>query len=117
MEKVHYCHLWNIPKVTPESAHEYEEDADFSSEAYQEERSNDINVTFDESNVEAPLNREDVGMTEIDSLVVELPINLADDQIQHESDTNEDNYEESDSADNVEPNDIVKDMMMRVIDL
>ncbi|EXC27069.1 hypothetical protein L484_004140 [Morus notabilis] len=83
----------------PESAHENKEDADFSSEAYQEERSNEINVTFDESNIEAPLNHEDVGMTEIDSLVVELPIDLDDDQIQYELDTNEDSYEESDLAD------------------
>ncbi|EXB36943.1 hypothetical protein L484_018317 [Morus notabilis] len=100
----------DIPKVTPENAHESKEDADFSSEAYQEERSNEINVTFDESNIEAPLNCEDVRMTEIDSLVVELPIDLDNDQIQHELDTNEDSYQELDSANSVESNDIVKDI-------
>ena len=116
VQKVHHRHLWDIPKEMLENAKEFEDDVNFSSEAYQEERSDDINVTFDEAiNVDITLNREDEGLIEIDA----VPLDDFDDQIQHALDADLDSDEEFGTDDSAETNDITAthDLVEEIDDL
>ena len=56
VEKVYHRHLWDVPEVPSEPIDECD---DFSNEAYQEERSNDVNVTFGDTSIESTLTRTD----------------------------------------------------------
>lgn len=83
VQKVSHRHIWeSVPKTTNE---EQQED-DFDDEAYQEELSNEIDISFDATNiVEAPLNRMDTGPLEIDGFTIDIHIN-PNDEIDEEID-------------------------------
>ena len=100
IEKVHHHHLWDILEVPSKHIDECEEDVRFFNDAYQKERSNDINITFGDTDIETPL--EDVEMIQIDSLHTEFEIN-PNDEIKYEYDTED--TEESDLNDSVDTKD------------
>ena len=96
VQKVSHRHIWeSVPRTTNE---EQQED-DFDDEAYQEELSNEIDISFDATNiVEAPLNRMDTGPLEIDGFTIDIEIN-PNDEIDEEIDGD---TEATDSPTNIE---------------
>ncbi|XP_062085593.1 uncharacterized protein LOC133791692 [Humulus lupulus] len=92
-DKVNHRHLWDIPEIILESVGAQDENSNTCTEAYQEERSNDIEITFDDTNVEIPLHHENAEMIEINSSHINLEINNSDQIL------NEANVMESDDDD------------------
>ncbi|XP_062076859.1 uncharacterized protein LOC133781794 [Humulus lupulus] len=93
VDKVNHRHLWDIPEIILESVGAQDENSNTCTEAYQEERSNDIEITFDDTNVEIPLHHENAEMIEINSSHINLEINNSDQIL------NEANVMESDDDD------------------
>ncbi|XP_060974565.1 uncharacterized protein LOC133039673 [Cannabis sativa] len=96
VDKVNQRHLWDVPEVILESVDAEEDGSNSYTEAYQEERSNDIDITFDESNVEIPLNHPNAELIEINSSYINFEI-INCDQILNESNVRESDDDISDS--------------------
>lgn len=110
VQRVNHHHIWeNVPK-SPEV-----DDAiqikDVKNDTYQELISNEVDIAFDTTTVEAPLNRTDIGLIQIDALYINLSINV-DDAMHYESNvewSDEENDVESDRETDVESDDEVDD--------
>ena len=103
IQKVNHRHIWeNVSKVQEvdiDTVHE-----DDNNDAYQELLSNEVDITFDSTSVEAPLNRTDIGPIQIDALYIDLTID-PNDEVRYESyleESNEETDVESDEGTDVE---------------
>ena len=93
VQKVNHRHIWDIPSKPMDGEVDDEDPTINSSEAYQEESSNDIGVNFDSTTNDTNLIRDDIEDIECDNhqLFNELQINH-NDQVQ--SDINSDDTDE-----------------------
>ncbi|XP_062119373.1 uncharacterized protein LOC133833132 [Humulus lupulus] len=93
VQKVNHRHVWDIPSKPMDGEVDDEDPTINSSEAYQEESSNDIGVNFDSTTNDTNLIRDDIEDIECDNhqLFNELQINH-NDQVQ--SDINSDDTDE-----------------------
>ena len=89
VEKVIHRYIWDVPSMT--STDENEEETFVNREAYQEDASGDINVTFDNTNINTSLVREEVPSTELDALTINLQMdpNYKDGFLSDHEDTDE----------------------------
>ncbi|XP_062113910.1 uncharacterized protein LOC133824907 [Humulus lupulus] len=93
VQKVNHHHIWDIPSKPMDGEVDDEDPTINSSEAYQEESSNDIGMNFDSTTNDTNLIRDDIEDIECDNhqLLNELQINH-NDQVQ--SDINSDDTDE-----------------------
>ena len=93
VRKVNHRHIWDTPSTSKSGEDGGEEDIVINAEAYQEETSNDINVTFDVTDTETHLVREEIEPIEVEAVDVELEID-PNDEILQESSAEENDDEE-----------------------
>ena len=110
VDKVNHRHLWDVPEIILESVGA-QEDSNSCIEAYQEERSNDIDIAFDDTNVEILLHHENTKMIEINSSDINLEINSSDQILNETNAKKSDNDEEGNYETDVE--DIIEELQQR----
>ena len=104
VQKVNHRHL--LPNAIKQINVDDCTEEDNIDDAYQEEVSHEVDVTFDTTNVEeAPLNRTDIDPIEIDGLFIDLQFDLDDDIVYNsdivetDEETTDREFETSDDSD------------------
>ena len=103
VQKVNHRHI--LENTCKPLATDDGDEEDVHNDAYQEELSNEVDISFDTTNVEeAPLNRTDISPIEIDNLYIDLQID-PEDEIVYESDISDSDNEIDDRSEETDGDD------------